>query len=184
MDSDIEKLADLFLERFEKVSGALSLRSAVSLSEVVQVLREHDSVDARLKGLLAIRSLRLLGGTQIMSKLYEGLVGEQKSLDTQGAIERLVGSGGVAFFAIDSRPRMIQVGVPSESLKVFLRRGLPVPTVYVLPPEDCPSCGDMEFPLFWNFFIQNASQDKSKRVVVIGKKEQLEKVKVRKSKQV
>jgi len=177
-EGEIELLAESFLSRFEKMTESLSLRSVVSRDEVMRVLREHDSIDARLKGLLGIRTLRLLGGSQIMTKLHEALVGERKCLDAQGATERLVAIGGVAFFAIDSRPRMVQVGVPSESLKVFLKRGLPVPTVYVLPPEEAPSYGDVEFPMFFNFFIQNAHKNEASRVVVIGQKHQLDKIRV------
>jgi hypothetical protein len=64
---------------------------------------------------------------------------------------------------------------PSAS-QVFVRRGLPVPTVYVLPPAGASSYGDIEFPLFWNFFIEAASQQPEKRVVLVGPADQLERV--------
>ena len=203
MDSDIESVADAFIERFQSITGSLSLPFSVSRNDIVSVLRLHSSVDDRVKGLLSLPQLRLIGGPQILTKLRQALVGGERVVqDFRGSAERMVATGGVAFFVIDSKPRvvqawivlcfllfvyvflfsqlLIQVGVPSESIKQFLRRGRPVPSVYVVPPS--PSFGDLEFPLFWNYFMLNASHSKQNRVVVIGHKEQLDKVKVSKRK--
>jgi hypothetical protein len=175
----MDLLAESFFSRFQRITKSLSLREAVSQAEVVDVLSRFSTLDDRLKGLLAIPALRAVGETQIMTKLHEALTGHRVVLDSQGdAAERLVSSGGIAFFCITTSTRKVQVGVPSESIKCFVKRGETVPVVYVLPPEEAPSYGDLEFPLFWNFFIQNVRLGRKDKVTVVGTSKQLERVKI------
>ncbi len=112
MDSDIESVADAFIERFQSITGSLSLPFSVSRNDIVSVLRLHSSVDDRVKGLLSLPQLRLIGGPQILTKLRQALVGGERVVqDFRGSAERMVATGGVAFFVIDSKPRVVQAWI-------------------------------------------------------------------------
>jgi CRP-like cAMP-binding protein len=75
----------------------------------------------------------------------------------------------------------LQVGIPPETIKTYMSKGQPVPTIYVLPPRlfvGAVNFGEVEFPIYFNFFIKKAFQNPDLRVIMIGTEEQLEKVRV------
>ncbi|KAL6066497.1 cAMP/cGMP-dependent 3',5'-cyclic-AMP/GMP phosphodiesterase [Balamuthia mandrillaris] len=75
----------------------------------------------------------------------------------------------------------IQIGIPPETIKVSMRKGASVPQIYVLPPrlfEDGVNYGDVEFPIYFNFFIKKAFIDPKFKVRMIGTEDQLERVRI------
>ncbi len=171
--------ARAFLERYVAQTGLLSLAAVADLEELAAVFERHDTVDETVRRLLSVKSLRSGPVPRLVTHLRQAVTGDPEGVlcDARGSVERLLSPGGVPFFLVQSRPRQVQIGVPSESIKVFVRQGVPVPTVYFLPPDNSSSYGDIEFPLFWNFFIMEAASDRRKRVVLVGRAAQLERVK-------
>eukprot|EP01133_Synstelium_polycarpum_P002564 gene2564-2940_t len=73
----------------------------------------------------------------------------------------------------------IQVGVPPETIKTSLKAHASVPQIYVLPHILCAhgvSYGEVEFPVFFNFFINKAASNPNARVVMVGHEHQLARV--------
>ena len=58
--------------------------------------------------------------------------------------------------------------------------GSAVPSVYVLMPQiaksDVNLCAEVEFPIYFKFFIKQAFRDPNKKVVVVGSAEQIAQV--------
>ncbi|PRP78065.1 hypothetical protein PROFUN_14039 [Planoprotostelium fungivorum] len=83
-------------------------------------------------------------------------------------------------FVYDTIMGPVQIGIPPETIKTSLRNREDVPQYYVLPPllfaEDI-NFGEVEFPIFFNFFIKQAFKDPSKKVYVVGNASHLERVK-------
>ncbi|EGG20846.1 cAMP/cGMP-stimulated cAMP/cGMP phosphodiesterase [Cavenderia fasciculata] len=73
----------------------------------------------------------------------------------------------------------IQIGVPPETIKTSLKKQEQVPQVYVLPhilSSHGVSYSEVEFPIFFNFFINKAATNPLRRVVMVGAAEQLERI--------
>eukprot|EP01104_Vermistella_antarctica_P012588 TRINITY_DN3678_c0_g1_i1.p1 TRINITY_DN3678_c0_g1~~TRINITY_DN3678_c0_g1_i1.p1 ORF type:complete len:1033 (+),score=246.66 TRINITY_DN3678_c0_g1_i1:239-3337(+) len=74
----------------------------------------------------------------------------------------------------------LQVGMPPETIKSFLIKGESVPQNYILPSrlfEYDINFGDVEFPIFFNFFIKEAVNKPEAKVRLIGTADQLDRIK-------
>lgn len=65
----------------------------------------------------------------------------------------------------------IQIGIPAETIKTSLLKGEDVPQVYCLPPKLFSAeqnLAEIEFPLYFNFFIKKAFLNPEKKIILIG----------------
>ncbi|PRP76250.1 hypothetical protein PROFUN_07772 [Planoprotostelium fungivorum] len=84
-------------------------------------------------------------------------------------------------FIFDSLIGAIQIGIPPETIKTSMRNKEDVPQYYILPPQlfaEDVSFSEVEFPIFFNFFIKQAFKNPENKVSVIGRAEHLERVKI------
>lgn len=75
----------------------------------------------------------------------------------------------------------VQVGIPPETIKVSMKNNETVPSVYILPPAifaDDGTLGEIEFPIFFNFFIKKAIVNPDQKVWIVGDSRDLNRVKV------
>ncbi|EFA84157.1 cAMP/cGMP-stimulated cAMP/cGMP phosphodiesterase [Heterostelium album PN500] len=82
-------------------------------------------------------------------------------------------------FLFDSVVGPIQIGVPPETIKTSLKAHSAVPQIYVLPHILCSngvSYSEVEFPVFFNFFIKKAASNPLRRVIMVGHEDQLRRV--------
>ncbi|KYR02651.1 cAMP/cGMP-stimulated cAMP/cGMP phosphodiesterase [Tieghemostelium lacteum] len=73
----------------------------------------------------------------------------------------------------------IQIGIPPETIKTSLKKNELVPQIYVLPhtlSSRGVSYSEVEFPVFFNFFIKKAASNPNFRVIMVGHKDQLDRV--------
>eukprot|EP01119_Soliformovum_irregulare_P016677 TRINITY_DN4868_c0_g2_i3.p1 TRINITY_DN4868_c0_g2~~TRINITY_DN4868_c0_g2_i3.p1 ORF type:complete len:1018 (-),score=260.94 TRINITY_DN4868_c0_g2_i3:72-3125(-) len=73
----------------------------------------------------------------------------------------------------------IQIGVPPETIKKSMRDGVAVPKVYVLPAmlfSGDENFGEVEFPIYFNYFMKKAFLDPENRIILIGTKEDLDRI--------
>lgn len=80
----------------------------------------------------------------------------------------------------DSSIGPIQVGIPPETIKTSMKNKESVPQIYILPHIMCASggtsYGEVEFPIYFNFFIKKAMSNPDARVVMVGSASQLHRV--------
>ena len=70
----------------------------------------------------------------------------------------------------------IQFGIPPETIKTSMRSSRDVPFVYVLPDKfyrDGVNYADAEFPLYYNFFI-----NEGRKIIIVGDEGQIKRIKV------
>lgn len=75
---------------------------------------------------------------------------------------------------------MTMIGIPPETIKTSIQKGEPVPQYYVLPPNlfsGSSNFGEIEFPIYFNFFMKKAFLNPDNLVVLIGEEEQLKTIK-------
>eukprot|EP01118_Nematostelium_gracile_P002122 TRINITY_DN1227_c0_g1_i1.p1 TRINITY_DN1227_c0_g1~~TRINITY_DN1227_c0_g1_i1.p1 ORF type:complete len:1049 (-),score=230.27 TRINITY_DN1227_c0_g1_i1:34-2751(-) len=73
----------------------------------------------------------------------------------------------------------IQIGIPPETIKASMRKGENVPKVYVLPASiftGSENYGEVEFPIYFNFFIKKAFLNRENRIILIGSERDLERI--------
>ena len=133
-----------------------------------------------LKGLCTVELLRK-GVANAMAKLYCAMHNQpwDGAEFCRGKVERRECGGGF-FFIVKCKNEVVQVAIPSESIKSFIASKESPPRFYVIPPQrfvNLSIYADVEFPLFWNFFIEQAYEDE-KKVLLIGEKEQLRRTEV------
>ena len=85
-------------------------------------------------------------------------------------------------YLVDSRIGAIQVGIPPETIKVSMKQGEAIPGIYVLPPllfaaDENQNFGEVEFPIYFNFFIKKAFANPDNKVILIGERDHLDRVK-------
>ena len=158
---------EVFLERYSKLMGQEALK-LIPISALAACWRE--SAFETMLALLDSKELTVLrSASNITGKIMAVLTNtDEMKPFTIGKVETLYSTENVPFFLVPaSRP--VQIGVPSESIKSFINQNRSVPTIYVsLPDTEGAFYSDVEFPLFWNYFIEQACLDPSKRVQVIG----------------
>jgi CRP-like cAMP-binding protein len=73
----------------------------------------------------------------------------------------------------------MQVGIPPETIKTSMRAGEEVPQVYVLPPtlfSGDVNYAEVEFPIYFNFFVKKGFLNRENRIVLLGDEKELAKV--------
>eukprot|EP01132_Coremiostelium_polycephalum_P002503 gene2503-3096_t len=73
----------------------------------------------------------------------------------------------------------VQIGVPPETIKTSMKKNEIVPQIYILPHILCSkgvSYSEVEFPVYFNFFINKAATNPNRRVIMIGNSDQLKRV--------
>lgn len=86
-------------------------------------------------------------------------------------------------YVLESSVGPIQIGIPPETIKTSMKNGgflfysssltslESVPQIYVLPPNlfmADENFGEVEFPIYFNFFIKQACVNPEKRMILIG----------------
>lgn len=179
MTSTIRSKISEFLDCFASVTSiqAIEPMKPKLIDQIEKLIVDGESTEHTCRRLLSIPVLRT-GVPNAMARIFSCWTNsESEPVFMRGSQLKRTG-GGSPFFVIGSGEDSVQVGAPSESIKNFLNDNEPVPHVYVLPPSGLLLYGDIEFPLFWNFFIEQAFKYPEKRVIVIGTAEQLRRVSV------
>jgi len=86
-------------------------------------------------------------------------------------------------YLVDLSVGPLQIGMPPDTIKDSMQQGEDVPRLFVLP-ADLFETGidqtyvDVEFPVFFNFFIKKAFLNREKRMILIGRQDHLDRVRV------
>eukprot|EP01103_Thecamoeba_quadrilineata_P012174 TRINITY_DN3074_c0_g1_i1.p1 TRINITY_DN3074_c0_g1~~TRINITY_DN3074_c0_g1_i1.p1 ORF type:complete len:788 (-),score=160.94 TRINITY_DN3074_c0_g1_i1:824-3187(-) len=84
-------------------------------------------------------------------------------------------------FTYDGPGGILQIGIPPETIKASMLQGKNVPQVFVFPPpiyKSDSSIVEVEFPVYFNFFIKNAFKNPEFRVKFIGTRDQIDRAKI------
>ncbi|ELR19802.1 3',5'-cyclic-GMP phosphodiesterase, partial [Acanthamoeba castellanii str. Neff] len=175
-----EKNMDGLVQDFAEVVELASVTTLPTLYATVTNdffagLRSLQGESARGQELLA-RALQYLASKSDQSQGYQ-ILGEDKPYLSG----RFFNSEEKGVYLYNGSFGLLQVGIPPETIKTYMSKGQPVPHIYVLPPRlfmGAVNFGEVEFPIYFNFFIKKAFQNPDLRVIMIGTKDQLEKVRV------
>lgn len=75
----------------------------------------------------------------------------------------------------------IQIGIPPDTIKTSMKAQGTVPQIFVLPPNlflDGDNFGDVEFPIYFNYFMKKAFLNPEKKIILVGDPEHLERIKI------
>eukprot|EP01119_Soliformovum_irregulare_P016674 TRINITY_DN4868_c0_g1_i4.p1 TRINITY_DN4868_c0_g1~~TRINITY_DN4868_c0_g1_i4.p1 ORF type:complete len:786 (-),score=204.84 TRINITY_DN4868_c0_g1_i4:504-2861(-) len=84
-------------------------------------------------------------------------------------------------YVFESKFGPIQIGIPPETIKYSMAKGEAIPQVYVLPPKlfaDSLNAAEIEFPIYFNFFIKKAFMNRDARIIIVGDPDQIKRIRI------